>query len=565
MGSLGTAEVKEMLVTLGMCKRKMPGVVRAATRAARLFGRAEDGTLVIFALMLFVLMTMMGGLAIDLMKYEQTRTTLQNTLDRSTLAAASLTQKLDPKSVVNDYVAKAGMSEFLTGVEIVEGLNFRQVIAKATADAEPYFLHMVGIEELNAKGVSGAEQRISNVEIVLVLDVSGSMQGAKLTNLKAAASEFVQTLMANDLDDRFSVAIVPYNAQVNLGATLRSKYNATFVHGVTNIDCLEVPSGAYSTIGMSRTLAMPMSAFADPISNTTRNTTYVAATSTHGSTGATMIANEAFCRNTVANIVRLPSNNVTVLRAQINALVADGNTSIMLGMKWATALIEPGARGMFNELITQGAIPAKYSGRPFDWSDQEAMKVIVLMTDGEHVAHPLTNDPYKTGTAPIWRSTGDGNYSILHTTRPAPNQHWVPHLGTWQATAWNSGSGVVQQTWQSVWSAQRQTWVAWQLYARALGTTDATRNTSYTNTMNLFRSNNASAGTMNAQLQQSCTLAKTNGVIVYGIAFEAPTNGAAQISACASSSSHYFNATGLQITTAFRAIASNISQLRLTQ
>ena len=55
------------------------------------------------------------------------------------------------------------------------------------------------------------------------------------------------------------------------------------------------------------------------------------------------------------------------------------------------------------------------------------------------------------------------------------------------------------------------------------------------------------------------------GVTVYGIAFEAPTGGRTQISQCATSSAHYFNAAGLQIRTAFRAIASNISHLRLTQ
>ena len=70
---------------------------------------------------------------------------------------------------------------------------------------------------------------------------------------------------------------------------------------------------------------------------------------------------------------------------------------------------------------------------------------------------------------------------------------------------------------------------------------------------------------MDSQLQSICSLAKTNGVIVYGIAFEAPTNGQAQIRACSTSTAHYFNAAGLQISTAFNAIASNISQLRLTQ
>ena len=79
---------------------------------------------------------------------------------------------------------------------------------------------------------------------------------------------------------------------------------------------------------------------------------------------------------------------------------------------------------------------------------------------------------------------------------------------------------------------------------------------------------NASVATMDTQLQQVCTLAKANGVVVYGIAFEAPANGQTQIRNCSTdgtTGSHYFNATGLQISTAFSAIASNISQLRLTQ
>ena len=74
------------------------------------FTRREDGTLVYFSLMLFVMMMMMGGFAVDLMRYETIRTSLQNTLDRSTLAAASLTQRLNSTTVVNDYFAKAGLS-----------------------------------------------------------------------------------------------------------------------------------------------------------------------------------------------------------------------------------------------------------------------------------------------------------------------------------------------------------------------------------------------------------------------------------------------------------------------
>lgn len=76
---------------------------------------------------------------------------------------------------------------------VTEGLNFRNVNAKALADAKPFFLHVIGINGLKAPGASTAEQRVNNVEIVLVLDVSGSMSGTKITNLKSAAAEFVDT------------------------------------------------------------------------------------------------------------------------------------------------------------------------------------------------------------------------------------------------------------------------------------------------------------------------------------------------------------------------------------
>ena len=72
---------------------------------------------------------------------------------------------------------------------------------------------------------------------------------------------------------------------------------------------------------------------------------------------------------------------------------------------------------------------------------------------------------------------------------------------------------------------------------------------------------------MDASLQDSCNLARQNGVIVYGIAFEAPANGQQQISACSTTAGgHYFNATDeAKIQTAFRTISSNLTQLRLTQ
>jgi hypothetical protein len=70
---------------------------------------------------------------------------------------------------------------------------------------------------------------------------------------------------------------------------------------------------------------------------------------------------------------------------------------------------------------------------------------------------------------------------------------------------------------------------------------------------------------MNATLQQSCQQARDEGIIVYGIAFEAPANGVTQIAACASSASRFFAPVGAEISGVFNEIAADIQALRLTQ
>jgi Flp pilus assembly protein TadG len=522
------------------------------------------GSLTIFTLLLFVLMVMMGGFAIDLMKYEQTRTQLQNTLDRCTLMAASLDQKLTPENVVTDCVTKSGMGSALNKITVVEAMNSRDVKTQGLADTKPFFLHLLGIKDFDAKAVSAANQGITNVDIALVLDVSGSMAGRKISDLKSAATEFVDTMLANDPNQRISITIVPYNAQVNLGSVLRAKYNAVNVHNVANVNCLELPASTFSSTALSRTLPLPMMAYADHYYGTNTTNAFVA------TTDSTAVPNYAaeFCRAEPRNIVRLASQNAGTLKSEINALQAGGNTSITLGMKWGLALLDPSARGMYSELISENQMPASLEGRPFDYSDANSLKVIVLMTDGEHVAHDRITDAYKTGASPIYLSSGDGVYSIYHASHAAPNRYYVPKTNSWRATPWtNNSTPAVQQDWKDIWAHLKMSYVAWQFYGRALGGNNASnRNAAYYAAIDDMRATYASKEEMDASLQQSCTLAKDNKIVVYGIAFQAPTNGQQQISTCASSAQHYFDVQDNdEIFTAFRTISSNLSQLKLTQ
>lgn len=550
------------------------GVKRGLRDSVTRFRINDSGNMTTLAVGLFFSMAMMGGVAIDLMRYEATRTGLQQTLDRSVLAAASLTQEMDPTSVVNDYFSKAGLAQYLTSVDVEQGVNFREVTADATADTDPIFMHMIGHEVFDAPGRSRAEQRVTNVDISLVLDISGSMNSNnRLTNMKTAAREFVDTVLSSDGEDKIAIQIVPFNGQVNLGATLSARYNLTQDHAVAGVDCVDLPASVYTSTGIATTLALPVTAHADTFSST-GNGGYTTSSSTPDP------ANR-WCPPSTTNVVRLPSHSITDLQAHISGLSAIGATSINAGMKWGLTLLDPGSRDMFDALRSAGHIPSFTTGRPFDFIDDESLKVVVLMTDGEHFAEERIKTAYKSGASIIWKRDSASEYSAFHQSRVNTanatmicnsRPFWVPHLGAWHSRPWNGTTpststcysttatytGATQQTWPQVWSAFRVSWVTWQFYARALGTS------SYLTWLATIREQTPTT-TMDSQLNTICGLAKNNGVVVYGIAFEAPTNGQTAIRNCASSTAHYFNASGLQIRTAFRTIANNISQLRLTQ
>jgi hypothetical protein len=479
------------------------------------------------------------------------------------------------------------------------------------------FMDLLDVDYLDAPALGEAIESVSDIEIVLVLDVSGSMvqnSSTKLANLRIAAAEFVQTVLQDDTDNRISIAIVPFNGQVNLGATLRARFNVTDLHGVTDVDCVDLPAAAYATLAsLTTSLSMPLTAHADTFTTTTRQNAY------YTTNNMAPDAANRWCPPRPGNIVRLPSHSISTLQSNINGLTGIGATSINAGMRWGMTLLDPGSRTLFTNLIAAGQIPAIYAGRPYDYDRENTLKIMVLMTDGSHFPEERVNAGYRSGNSPIWLATTATQYSIYHdirvdrtnaTTLRDSRPFWVPHLAQWHARPWNGTnpppnggvampyaeglnrrfdtnndgtctnaddgrgaltttqacwSGATQQTWPQVWAATRMHWVAWQLYARALGGTTSTTRLAYHDAqMNLFRTLTPVTD-MDAQLANLCGLAQDEGVVIFGIAFEAPTAGQAAISSCASSPAHYFNAQGLQIQTAFRAIAAQINMLRLIQ
>ncbi|MCC5973288.1 MAG: Tad domain-containing protein [Rubellimicrobium sp.] len=81
--------------------RRRSNYAKAAGRSG--FARDEAGSMTVFSMFVFLIILIVGGLAVDVMRYEHRRVHLQNTADRAVLAAGSLRQPNDPEEVVREY------------------------------------------------------------------------------------------------------------------------------------------------------------------------------------------------------------------------------------------------------------------------------------------------------------------------------------------------------------------------------------------------------------------------------------------------------------------------------
>ena len=248
--------------------------MRARTAVGR-FRRDEDGSFIVFSLFIFILMVLIGGMAIDVMRSENLRTKMQNTVDRAVLAATDLdlADTLTAEEVVDDYLAKAGMGDLPYDVTVVESkvggdVIGRTVSVKSSVMMDTYFMKMMGHPQLPVPVSTAASEGINDVEVSLVLDVSGSMGwGTKLPDMQAAAKDFIDEVLANTEDGRVSMSVVPYSTQVNAGAVLASQFNLTGEHSYSH--CVDFDATAFSSAALSPTAPLQRSAHFDPWSSYT--------------------------------------------------------------------------------------------------------------------------------------------------------------------------------------------------------------------------------------------------------------------------------------------------------
>lgn len=562
-------------------------------RKIGVFRKKEDGSVIIFGLYMLVCMMIISGLALDAMQSEYLRTKVQATTDRALLAAASMKQTVAAQVIMDDYFAKAGMAGMAPTATVDAGLNYRKVSAKYDDDKIPSIKTIFmsksfrkllqqkdagGVDRLMANASGTAIDGVNKVEISLVLDVSGSMtnrssSGAtKLADLKDAANEFIDTLMLDQpAADTYSISVVPYAMQVNVGANLLSQYDVSNEHSYSH--CVDFDSSDF------KVAAIPvLDLFTGPLQRTAHFHPWG---NPYKAKDGAIEWQHRVCPPVAEREILPLSGDISTLKTYVNALEASGNTSTDIGLKWGVALLDPAARPVVSSLISNGSIASKFAGRPFDYTEENVLKVIVVMSDGQNTYQMILDEDISGGypdpidnMSNVWRYTHtytyrrrtyeNIRYAIYNPNHWGSNKYFYTDRestrGTWKlnppTNAENGYSDVTRLSYVELYDHVSVRYVAGYLMEPAGYNYYDWRGGAYSV---INRSEKDS------RMDDICTAAKNKDVLIFAIGFEVSDTNATKLSNCATTAGHFFRVEGVEISEAFASIAAQLHRLRLAQ
>ncbi|MFN3210135.1 MAG: pilus assembly protein TadG-related protein [Roseovarius sp.] len=570
-----------------------------------MFRRDEDGSMIILTLFIFLFMLVMAGLGIDSMRHEMHRAHLQATLDSAVLAGAGASSEEEAKHVVEDYFAKSGMAQYLNSInedDITMTLNTSKVTASADFQMDTYLMKLSGIKQLSASAQSTAEMRIPKLEVVLVLDVSGSMDdNGKIGNLKTAAKSFVTKVLGNSEQGNTVISIVPFSTSVTPTDGIFDVLAVGEDHSWSN--CLYLEENDYSHASL---------ATGSSSNSSGQNLKQAVYTSMYG--GFDDLDSEWRSCYTDEYFQIMPySFSVADLHAKIDGLEAAGNTSTDQGIKYGSALLHPDWREVSAALIANGEIDASLTNVPADYDQPETLKVMIVMGDGQN-----TTTYFFDKSSPKFRGANSDlhevkyenmtfEYAFQNRNKDRHYDHpWYEQMcsrGGWECIY--SGDGIERSAYfledpdpsnrdsdsesEAFYNIESSRWytadefkdlrytipgfissvplsweVAWGLmspyyYGQITGNWEPWNDYRY--------SESITGETKNRRMNEVCSAAKGAGAIIYSIGFEIGEGSVADtaLKSCASSNSNYYRVTGDKITDAFGSIAGNVQALRLTQ
>jgi Flp pilus assembly protein TadG len=178
----------------------------------------------------------MIGSSIDFGRAYLAQSKLQGAVDAGALAAVRAKQLSSnsinaSENIGQDYIVAnfpvgyVGATITTSDVTVTAEDDTIVVDVDASGTVDTTLLRVIGIDTLPfaASATAQASETLPNsVEALLVLDNTGSMRGSRMSSLKTAAKNFIDTIYGDsNTREGFAVGILPYNTMVNVGRLVR--------------------------------------------------------------------------------------------------------------------------------------------------------------------------------------------------------------------------------------------------------------------------------------------------------------------------------------------------------
>lgn len=342
--------------------------VDVGLRAFRRYARETSGaTLMAFALSLPVVVGAMG-MSVDLARTYLAKERLSHALDNAALAGAGSPNLSEDEleQRVNNYFNKNYLSKEIgkpSPLEVEYDGSVLRVSGNVSIDAT--FMRVLGVTDVVVGAHASVQREVRGIEVVLVLDVTGSMSSNNnIGTLRTAAKNFVDIMCpGNACSNRVKIGLVPFATSVNVGPYGLGKtpsggnYDTAFVNNPNKLTFNQSKTKEWWGCVLERPYPQDTQ---DAPDNTWRWDMYRYVSIYGDASTPNNNCNKAY-------ILPLTDNKDT-LKTRINALQASGNTLSNVGMVWGYRVLSP--EFPFRE------------GSDFD--DVNIRKVILLMTDGDN-------------------------------------------------------------------------------------------------------------------------------------------------------------------------------------
>lgn len=340
----------------------------AFLKAQREFGNEEDGSVAILFALMLVVIAFAAGMALDYSRVVHSNSKLAAAADAAALAAGRALQdgrysEGEVKKLAQAYFRENALaSGHSIGTVSKVKVDIDRANSTVTFDIQsevPMTLtRLMGPESVDLPVSSTVTFKQQDIELAMALDITGSMRGRKLADLKLAANDLLDILMPKKKTTHsVKIAVAPYAASVNAGRYAGEVSNYTSIDG-----CVWERQGPQAFTDAAPSIGSFLAAGAAPVD-----------------IDLTEGVSSYSCPR--ASITPL-SDDHDALKRQINSLSAGGFTAGHIGAAWASYLISP-----------EWATIWPTDSKPVAYSDDKTTKVVLLMTDG------IFNTAYANGSS----------------------------------------------------------------------------------------------------------------------------------------------------------------------